>query len=141
MNTDSKSTAVRQEKNAQNKYWLQTHVNDILEPMMLACCQANPTDQVSTPLITVQIGFMIKYLEDKYGERASQGDKKILEFMRSEASRLESLVEQQKKTGAKDEEDEKSERGSENETDESVSELINNTVRMMRTIWQTFSQK
>lgn len=34
-------------KTQQNKFWLQTQVNDILEPMMLACCQANPENSVS----------------------------------------------------------------------------------------------
>jgi hypothetical protein len=64
---------------------------------------------------------MIKYMEDKYGERATQGDKKTLEFMRAEAKRLEALVEQQKKTGAESDDEEKSNKGSENETEESVS--------------------
>jgi len=35
---------------------------------------------------------MLKYLEEKYGERATQGDKMGLEFMRNEATRLETLV-------------------------------------------------
>lgn len=35
-------------KTQQNKFWLQTQVNDILEPMMLACCQANPENNVSS---------------------------------------------------------------------------------------------
>jgi len=32
---------------------------------------------------------MLKYLEEKYGERATQGDKSNLEFMRNEVKRLE----------------------------------------------------
>jgi hypothetical protein len=40
----------RELKTQQNKYWLQTQVNDILEPMMLAVCQANPDDKVSLTL-------------------------------------------------------------------------------------------
>jgi hypothetical protein len=46
MDKDSKSQQLRQEKTQQNKYWLQSKVNDILEPMMLACCQADPEDKV-----------------------------------------------------------------------------------------------
>jgi hypothetical protein len=41
-------------------------VNDVLEPMILASCQNNPDDKIE---------FMLKYLEDKYGERATKGDK------------------------------------------------------------------
>jgi len=32
---------------------------------------------------------MIKYLEDKFGERATKGDKHNLEFLRNEVKRLE----------------------------------------------------
>lgn len=44
----------------------------------------------------LQIGAMIKYLEDKYGERASCGDKSNLQIMRNEAQRLEQLVNEMK---------------------------------------------
>ena len=37
----------RELKTQQNKFWLQTQVNDILEPMMMAVCQENPDDHVS----------------------------------------------------------------------------------------------
>ena len=37
----------RQQKTQQNKFWLQTQVNDILEPMVLACCQAKADNKVS----------------------------------------------------------------------------------------------
>ena len=37
----------RELKTQQNKFWLQTQVNDILEPMMLAVCQEDPADKVS----------------------------------------------------------------------------------------------
>jgi hypothetical protein len=86
---ESKSTQQKQEKTQQNKYWLRTNVDDILEPMMLATCQANPADTVS-PL--TQVAFMLKYMEDKYGERATMGDKSTLEFMRNEAARLQAQV-------------------------------------------------
>jgi hypothetical protein len=34
--------------------------------MILATCQTNPDDKIV---------FMLKYFEDKYGERATKGDK------------------------------------------------------------------
>jgi hypothetical protein len=43
---ESKNQGERELKTKQNKYWLQTQVNDILEPMMLATCQENPGDKV-----------------------------------------------------------------------------------------------
>ena len=64
---------------------------------------------------------MIKFLEDKYGERATQGDKSTLQFMRSEANRLEELVNEQKEKDKDAGAAEKSEKGSEMETDEDVS--------------------
>ena len=65
---------------------------------------------------------MLKYLEEKYGERATRGDKNGLEFMRNEAKRLEALVQEQKeKTAGTTDDDKNEDRGSENETDEDVS--------------------
>jgi len=49
---------------------------------MLACCQNNPDDKIA---------FMLKYLEDHYGDRATQGDKTALEAIRSETTRLKGL--------------------------------------------------
>lgn len=66
---------------------------------------------------------MLKYLEDKYGERATQGDKSTLQFMRSEATRLEDLVNEKKEKDKDADAAEKSEKGSEMETDEDVSIL------------------
>ena len=63
---------------------------------------------------------MLKYLEDTYGERATMGDKGNLEFLRSEANRLEGLVQKQREQ-KKGEAEVKSARGSEQETDEDVS--------------------
>jgi hypothetical protein len=37
---------------------------------------------------------MLKYLEDKFGERATQGDKANLVNMRNEITRLEAMLEQ-----------------------------------------------
>ena len=74
-------------KTQQNKFWLQSQVNDILEPMILACCQKNPDDKIA---------FMLQYLEDKFGERATKGDKQNLEFLRNEVTRLEAMLEKQK---------------------------------------------
>jgi len=61
--------SVRDMKTNQNKFWLQTMVNDILEPMMLATVHANPDDKIA---------FMLKYMENQYGERASRGNKATL---------------------------------------------------------------
>lgn len=68
---------------------------------------------------------MLKYLEDKYGERATCGDKSTLNFMRNEADRLETLVNEQKEKDkqkkAEEGSEDRSEKGSEMETDEDVS--------------------
>eukprot|EP00356_Strombidium_inclinatum_P016573 CAMPEP_0170494834 /NCGR_PEP_ID=MMETSP0208-20121228/14861_1 /TAXON_ID=197538 /ORGANISM="Strombidium inclinatum, Strain S3" /LENGTH=417 /DNA_ID=CAMNT_0010770937 /DNA_START=22 /DNA_END=1272 /DNA_ORIENTATION=- len=112
MSQHSQTSQQRQMKTQQNKFWLQTNVNDILEPMMLACCQKNPNDKIV---------FMIEYLEEKYGERASQGDKNNLDFMRNEVKRLEAQVETHKEKIAKDppaEEKQPEEINSEDETDD-----------------------
>lgn len=61
---------------------------------------------------------MLKFLEDKYGERATVGDKTTLMNMRSEASRLEDLVNEQKEREKDGDAAAKSEKGSEMETDE-----------------------
>jgi len=49
---------------------------------MLECCKQNPQNNID---------FMIKYLEEKYGEQAKVGDKTRFLIMRQEVSRLESL--------------------------------------------------
>ena len=65
---------------------------------------------------------MIKYLEDNYGERATIGDKSVLNFLRNESSRLQALVDEQKvKTANTTDDEKKSDVGSENETDDDVS--------------------
>jgi len=65
---------------------------------------------------------MLKYMEDKYGERATRGDKAGLEFLRNEVKRLEVLVQEQKeKTAGTTDDDRPEDRGSENETDDDVS--------------------
>ena len=69
-----------------------------MEPMILATSQAAPDDN---------IGYMLKYLEDKFGERATKGDKQNLEFLRSEVKRLEAQVEGQKIKTAGTTDDEK----------------------------------
>jgi len=107
---DSNTTSQRDMKTQQNKFWLQTQVNDILEPMMLATCHANPDNKIA---------FMLKYLEDMYGDRATRGDRSALNHIQSEVSRLEGLVEAQKEKTRDNTADEKEEeRGSEDETDE-----------------------
>lgn len=97
-------------KTQQNKFWLQTQVNDILEPMMLATCHANPDNKIA---------FMLKYLEDMYGDRATRGDRAALANIQSEVLRLEGLVEaQREKTRDNTGDEREEERGSEDETDE-----------------------
>ena len=110
---DSNNSSQRDMKTQQNKFWLQTQVNDILEPMMLATCHANPENKIT---------FMLKYLEDMYGDRATRGDRTALANIQSEVLRLEGLVEAQKeKTRDNTAEEREEERGSEDETDEDVS--------------------
>ena len=79
-NSQEVTQSVRDMKTNQNKFWLQTQVNDILEPMMLATVHANPEDKIV---------FMLKYMEKQYGERASRGNKATLQDMKNEANRLE----------------------------------------------------
>lgn len=65
---------------------------------------------------------MLKNLEEKYGDRATQGDKSTLENLRNEAARLEALVANQRAREAEEKKvEKKSDIGSENETEESVS--------------------
>jgi len=72
---------------------------------------------------------MLQYLEEQYGERATKGDKHNLEFMRNEAKRLQAqydeVLENEKHANAGQDE-QKSARNSESDTDEDVSiiELI-----------------
>ena len=79
-NSQEVTQSVRDMKTNQNKFWLQTQVNDILEPMMLATVHANPENKIE---------FMLKYMEKQYGERASRGNKATLQDMKNEANRLE----------------------------------------------------
>ena len=69
---------------------------------------------------------MLDYLEDKFGERATMGDKHNLTFMRDEAKRLEQLVAEQKEremTKGDTKDDEEVERNSESDTDQDVSQM------------------
>jgi len=101
--------SVRDMKTNQNKFWLQTQVNDILEPMMLATVHANPEDRIA---------FMLKYMEGQYGDRATRGNKSTLQDMTNEAARLEQLVKAQQEKTRGNTDDAKSEKGSEHTTDE-----------------------
>ena len=69
---------------------------------------------------------MLAYLEEKYGERATQGDKSTLMAMRSEADRLEQLVNEKKQAEKDNKSDTRSEKGSEMDTDEDVSKQFFN---------------
>mmetsp|Transcript_27327 Transcript_27327/g.20459 ORF Transcript_27327/g.20459 Transcript_27327/m.20459 type:complete len:310 (+) Transcript_27327:68-997(+) len=67
-----------------------------------------------------QIKFMLKFLEDQYGTRATQGNRADLEFLRHEAKRLEILLkeaEEKKKDGGSVD-NAADDRGSEHETDQ-----------------------
>ena len=68
---------------------------------------------------------MLHYLEEQYGDRATKGDKHNLEFMRNEANRLEAqyaeVLEKEKNVVHVGQEDVKSARNSESDTDEDVS--------------------
>jgi hypothetical protein len=100
-------------KTQQNKFWLQTNVNDVLEPMILACCQKGPDDKIA---------FMLEYMEQKFGERATKGDKQHLNFLRSEVSRLEAQMASMKaNTQGTTDDDQKEQINSEDETDSDVS--------------------
>lgn len=69
---------------------------------------------------------MLKYLADKYGERASIGDRQNLINMRNEVKRLEGLLKDKKdKQADKSDHSDKDGRGSEDETEESVSFNLN----------------
>lgn len=66
---------------------------------------------------------MLEYLSSRFGERATIGDKMNLINMRNEVKRLEALLAEKKAKGdnKEDERSDKEGRGSENETEESVS--------------------
>ena len=42
--------------------------------------------------VNLQAKFMVKYLSDTYGERATLGDRNLLDFLRDEAIRLQLLI-------------------------------------------------
>lgn len=69
---------------------------------------------------------MLKYLEKKYGDRATQGDKTNLQNIRNEVVRLEAQLKEQKDKTAGDSDDYKIEeiRGSEDESEASVSGFL-----------------
>lgn len=63
----------------------------------------------------------MNYMEKKYGERASCGDKGNLQNMRNEVVRLEALLEKQKEKTAGSSNDAHEDRGSEDQSEQSVS--------------------
>jgi cAMP-dependent protein kinase regulator len=78
--------------------------------MMLSVCQANPDNKID---------FMLQYMKDKFGDRASIGDKGNLQNLRNEVVRLQALVDAQKEATAGTSNDQKSDRGSEDESEAS----------------------
>ena len=65
------------------------------------------------------MAFMLQYLEKNYGEAALNGAEGELDRLTQEAARLKAQVDAQQK----EEDDKRSEAGSEVETDEDVSDL------------------
>lgn len=80
--------------------------------MMLAVCQENPKSD--------KFEFMLKYLEKKYGERATIGDKQNLVNMRNEVKRLEAILAEKKqnKDSGSEAGDHDKDKGSEHETED-----------------------
>lgn len=75
-------------RNEENKKYLMSTVNDILEPLMLEVVKSQPDNKVSPFSLfytCLQIKFILKYLEESYGDRATQGDKSMLDFFRGES--------------------------------------------------------
>ena len=78
---------------------------------------------------------MLKYMEDKFGDRATRGDKSGLQALRNEVKRLEGLVAEQKdKTAGTTDDDKKSDKGSENETDEDLSATTKTTYNLFKNL-------
>ncbi len=78
--------------------------------MMLEVVKHKPENQAK---------FMVKYMSDKFGDRATIGGRQQLEFLNEEVKRLEQILEEQKKKKPQVEETKsQGDIGSENETDE-----------------------
>ena len=89
---------------------------------MLELCVQNPDNKVSVQLLRVKLDFLLKYMETRFGERATIGDKSKLLNLRNEADRLEKLVNEMRAKKAMTTPDTADDdRGSENESIESVS--------------------
>jgi len=61
-------------------------MKEVLEPMMQAVERENPNNKLE---------FMLEYLVERYGERATQGDKQNLEALRNEFKRVASKYKDQ----------------------------------------------
>ncbi len=89
---------------------------------MLELCVQNPDNKVSAQLSQSQLDFLLKYMENRFGERATIGDKSKLTNLRTEADRLEKLVaEMRAKKAMTTPDTADDDRGSEDESVESVS--------------------
>ena len=64
---------------------------------------------------------MVKYMEREFGERAMNGDRDQLSLLQAKIADLEQQLEQQKAGQNTAASDDRSDKGSENETDEDVS--------------------
>jgi hypothetical protein len=71
-----------------NRAYLETKVNRILEPMVLDIVASKPDRPVF--LFNIQIEFMISWLKEHYGNRASvhANERFELEFLRKECKKL-----------------------------------------------------
>lgn len=75
-------------QNNANLEYLKQEVNYIIEPMMMEVIKNCPQDSVSARsfpahqpiLTTLQIKFMMKYLENVFGERALRKSTKVVTF-------------------------------------------------------------
>ena len=78
----------------QNKQWLLSNVNAILEPMMQALVKAKPAKTTD---------FMLQYLEESFGEKATNGAFQLSAKMKAEIAQLEQRIKDQGKKESKSE--------------------------------------
>ena len=126
-----------------NKAWLTQQVNGVLEPLMLEIVREKPENVVSKARnfniaclliliickIVLQLDYMVKFMEREYGERALNGDRAQLGILQAKVADLEAKLEQMKAEKNTDDTDRRSDRGSEHETESSVSTFDINALR------------
>ena len=84
-----------QRRDKQNKEYLNREVNMILEPLMLEVVKQRPENQVNF-LNKIneydQIKFMLKYMEENFGERATIGDRQFYNYVKEESKKLDEFA-------------------------------------------------